>query len=113
MLYAKIDFLIVIISITTLTIMLVDDAVLNQTHFHHEYLGNYTVPSLRGGGGGGREAVPPERLLGLLKMLFLEHYSTTRLQAMMEKGIVAFKHNSPLTFSRFFAKLLATNYCVT
>ena len=27
----------------------------------------------------------------------------------MEKGIITFKHNSPLMFFRIFAKLLATN----
>ena len=48
---------------------------------------------------------------GLLKILFLEHHSTTRQQTMMEKGIITFKHNSPVMFFRFFAKLLATNCC--
>ena len=62
------------------------------------------VPSLRG-------AVPPHS--ALLKILFLEHHATTRQRTMMEKGIITFKHNSPLTFSQFFAKLLATNCCVT
>ena len=47
----------------------------------------------------------------LLKRLFLEHHATTRQQTVMEKGIITFKHNSSLTFSRFFAKLLATSYC--
>ena len=51
--------------------------------------------------------------LGLLKILFLEHYLVTRQHTMMEKRISTFKHNSPLTFSRFFAKLQATNCCVT
>ena len=49
---------------------------------------------------------------GLLKILLLKHHATTRQQTMMEKGIIAFKHNYPLVFFRFFAKLLATNYCV-
>ena len=40
----------------------------------------------------------------LLKILFLEHHATTRQQTMMEKGIITFEHNSPRTFSRFFAK---------
>ena len=31
--------------------------------------------------------------------------------AMMVKGVITFKHNSPLKFSWFFAKLLATNCC--
>ena len=30
---------------------------------------------------------------------------------MMVKGVTAFKHNFPLKFSRFVAKLLATNCC--
>ena len=54
------------------------------------------VPSLRGNQG----AVPPH--LGLLKILFLEHYLVTKQHTMMEKGRSTFKHNSPLTFSRFF-----------
>ena len=37
---------------------------------------------------------------------------TTRQQAIMEKGIIIFKHESRLKFSRLFAKLLATN-CFT
>ena len=72
------------------------------------------VPSLRGSQGGRApltDACAPH--LGLLKILFSEHYSVTRQHTMMEKGISTFKHNSPLTFSRFFAKLLATNCCVT
>ena len=47
----------------------------------------------------------------LPKILFLEHNATTRQQTMTEKGIITFKHNFPLTFSPFFAKLLATNCC--
>ena len=43
---------------------------------------------------------------------FLEHYVTTRQLAIMEKGIIIFKHDSRLKFSRLFAKLLAT-YCCT
>ena len=39
--YAKIDFLIVIFSIITLTMMFINVALLSQTHFHREYLGNY------------------------------------------------------------------------
>ena len=68
------------------------------------------VPSLRGSQGGRApltDACAPH--LGLLKILFLEHYSVTRQHTMIEKGISTFKHN----FSRFFAKLLATNCCVT
>ena len=67
------------------------------------------VSSLRG-------AVPPLTAacaphFGLLKILFLEHLVTTKQQAMMEKGIITLKHNSPLSFFLFFAKLLATNCC--
>ena len=47
----------------------------------------------------------------LLKILFLVHHVTARLETMMEKRIITFKHNYPLTFSRFFAKLLSTNCC--
>ena len=42
---------------------------------------------------------------------FLEHHVTTRQQAIMEKGIITFKDNSRLKFSRLVAKLLATNCC--
>ena len=72
------------------------------------------VPSLRGSQGGHApltDAFAPH--LGLLKILFLERYSVTRQHTIMEKGISAFKHNSPFRFSRFFEKLLATNCCVT
>ena len=81
------------------------------------------VPSLRESQGGRApltdacasltDACDPH--LGLLKILFLEHYSVTRQHTMMEKGIskFRFKHNSPLTFSRFFAKLMATICSVT
>ena len=57
------------------------------------------------GGPGGR--APPVRFT---QNTFLEHHATTRQQTIMEKGIT-FKHNSCLKFSRFFAKLLATNCC--
>ena len=43
---------------------------------------------------------------------FLEQRVTTRQHAIMEKGIIIFKHDSRLKFSRLFAKLLATN-CFT
>ena len=43
---------------------------------------------------------------------FLEHRVTTRQQAIIEKRIIIFKHDSRLKFSRLFAKLLATN-CFT
>ena len=66
------------------------------------------------GGPGG--TVPPltaacTPYLGLLKILLLEHYSMARQHTMLEKGIITFKHNSPLTFFRFFATLLAINCC--
>ena len=72
------------------------------------------VPSLRGSQGGRaplKDACAPH--LGLLKILFFERYSVKRQHTMVEKGISTFKRNSPLTFSRFFVKLLATNCCVT
>ena len=57
-----------------------------------------SVPLLQGG------HAPPNICLGLpilvfLKILFLKHHAMTRQQTMIEKGIIAFKHNSPLTFS--------------
>ena len=76
----------------------------------------YVISAVATGGAG--RAVPPLRLLvpprqfGLLKTLFLKHHATTRQQTMMEEEIITFKHNSPSTFSRFFAKLLATNCCL-
>ena len=67
------------------------------------------------GGGGQKGRYPPNGRLcphfGLLKLLLLKHHATTRLQTMMEKRIITLKHNYPLTFFRFFAKLLATNFC--
>ena len=45
----------------------------------------------------------------LLKKLFLKDYVMARQQTIMEKEIIAFKDSFPLTFSRVFAKLLATN----
>ena len=64
---------------------------------------------------GEKRAVPPNSCFfppfGLLKLLYLEYQATKRQQTMKEKGIIAFTHNSPSTFSRFFAKLLATNCC--
>ena len=64
------------------------------------------VPSLWGSQGGCApltDACAP--YLGLLKILFLEHYSVTRQHTMMEKAISTFKHNSPLTFSQFFCEI--------
>ena len=66
-----------------------------------------SVPLLRGGVPPLTSACAPH--FGFLKILFLEHYTTTRQQTMMDKEIITFKHNSPLMFPRFFAKLLATN----
>ena len=43
-------------------------------------------------------ACAPPRF-GLLKILFLEDQVAVRQQTMMEKGIITFKHNLPLTFS--------------
>ena len=65
---------------------------------------------------GGKRGVSPLTVpcappFDLLKRLFLEYHATTRQQTMMEKGKIMFKHNSRLTFSRFFEKLLATNCC--
>ena len=74
-----------------------------------------TVQSLWGGEGGqgGRAPLTVACVahFGSLKILFVEHHATTRLQPMKEKGISLFKHNYPLKFSRFFAKLLATHCC--
>ena len=64
------------------------------------------VPSLRGSQGGRApltDACAPH--LGLLKILVLEHYLVTRQHTMMEKGISTYKHNSSLTFSRFFCEI--------
>ena len=76
---------------------------------------NYTrlVPSLRGGSEG--PSPPPNDCLcsqfWLTQNTFLKHHVPTRQQAIIEKEIITFKHNSRLKFSRFFAKLLATNCC--
>ena len=53
-------------------------------------------------------SAPPFRFI---QNAFLEHHVTTRQQAIMEKIIIIFKHDSRLKFSRLFAKLLATNCC--
>ena len=66
------------------------------------------VPSLRGGGGEGQGICTP--LFWFIQNTFTEHYAR-RQQAIMEKGIMTFKHNSRLKFSHFFAKLPATNCC--
>ena len=44
---------------------------------------------------------------------FLKHHVTTWQQAKREKGIIAFKHNSRLKFSRFVGKLQANANCCT
>ena len=64
--------------------------------------------------GGARGAVPPLTTacappFWFIQNAFSEHRVTTRQQAIMEKGIIIFKHDSRLKFSRLFAKLLATN----
>ena len=64
---------------------------------------------------GARGAVPPLTTacapppFRFTQNMFLERQLTIRQQAVMEKGIITFKHNSRLKFSPFFAKLLATN----
>ena len=60
-------------------------------------------------------AVPPltAALVRFTQITVLEHHSMTRQHIMMEIEIITFKHNSPLTFSQFFAKLLAAKCCVT
>ena len=60
------------------------------------------VPSLRGG------RAPT---FWYAQNTFLEHQVTIIQQAIMEKGIITFKHSSRLKFSLLFAKLLATNCC--
>ena len=66
-------------------------------------------------GEGDKGPYPPSGRLcphfGLLEIMLLEHHATTRQQTLMEKEIITFKHNSPLMFFRFFAKLVATNCC--
>ena len=68
--------------------------------------------------GRARGGMPPRRLLvpppfRFTQITVLEHHSITREHRMMDKGIITFKQNSPLKFSRYFPKLLATNCCVT
>ena len=55
---------------------------------------------------------PPPPPFWFIQNAFLEHRVTTRQQAIMVKGIIIFKHDSRLKFSRLFAKLPATN-CFT
>ena len=52
---------------------------------------------------------PPFRFI---QDTFLEHLVTTRRQAIIEKGLIIFKHNSRSKFSRLYAQLLASN-CFT
>ena len=42
---------------------------------------------------------------------FLEHHVPTTQQTTIEKEMITFRDNSRMKFSRFFAKLLATNCC--
>ena len=70
------------------------------------------VPSLRRGQGRRPPVTTASApLFRFIQNAFLEHHVTTRQQAIMEKGIIIFKHDSRLKFSRLFAKLLATNCC--
>ena len=46
-----------------------------------------------------------------IRNAFVVHHVTTKQQALMEKGIIIFKHDSRLKFPRLFAKMLATNCC--
>ena len=66
--------------------------------------------------GEARGGVPPNDCLcppfWFIQNAFLEHRVTTRQQAIMEKGIIIFKHDSRLKFFRLFAKLRATS-CFT
>ena len=43
--------------------------------------------------------------LGLLKILFLEHYSVTRQHTMMEKGISTFKHKFSFDVFSIFCEI--------
>ena len=70
------------------------------------------VPSLLWGQG--RRTPPNDHLCPPFRFtqnVFLEHHVTTRQQAIMEKGIIIFKHDSRLKFSRLFAKFLTTKCC--
>ena len=58
-------------------------------------VGDEPVPLLRG-------AVSP--YFRLLKILGLKYHATTRQQPTKQNGIITFKYNFPLKFSRFFAK---------
>ena len=65
----------------------------------------------RYGGLGGRDpqttaCAPPFRFA---QNTFSERHVMTSQQVIIEKEIITFKDNSRLKFSRFFAKLLATN----
>ena len=73
-------------------------------------LGPLATPMLGGRAPPNGYLCPPFKFT---QITVLEHHSMTRQHTMMEKEIISLKHNSPLTFSPFFAKLLATNCCVT
>ena len=64
---------------------------------------------------GGRPPPPPNDCLrppfGFTQNAFLDHHVTTRQQTKIEIGIITFKHNSRLKFSRFLAKLLTIKCC--
>ena len=66
---------------------------------------------------GARGAVPPLTTASappfrFTQNTFLKHHVTTTQQIIMEQRIITLKDNSRLKFSRFFAKLLATNCCI-
>ena len=67
------------------------------------------------GGKGGRTPyrplLPPFWLTKNTAFETSRNDKTTDSQTMTEKGIITFKHNSPLMFFRFFATLLAANCC--
>ena len=84
----------------------------------------YTVPLLWAVQGGGRASLTTAcAFFGFGWSLFCPHpilvylnygFGTSRnckTTIMMVQGVITFKHNSPLKFSRLLAKLLTTNYC--
>ena len=68
-----------------------------------------------GGGGGGRGALPPYNCLCLPISVYSEYVfgasRNDKITGNNEEGIITFKDNPLLKFSRFFAKLLANNCC--
>ena len=100
---------------TTLTVSLL--FLKRQSHgFHLLLLGSFYAVCVQcrrsGGGGQGDRALPNDCLCPPFRFAqntFLERHLMTSQQAIMEKEIITLKENSRLKFSRFFAKLLATN----